>query len=285
MIDYKNQRVGVFIDVQNMYYTARNLYNRKVNFGNIVKASVGERQLIRAIAYVVSTKTGENQPFFDALANIGIETKEKELMEYYGGQKKADWDVGITVDAIRMSESLDVIVLVSGDGDYIPLVEYLKSRGKIVEVVSFRETTSTKLFEEIGAEHYTNLSENKRGFLIGSRTASKKPGATDASKSKDISNIIDGHEKIDTEPSANANTKANVTTPSAASKARKSPSPTRTKTTATKKAPSANKSAAPASKKPLRRRARPTKKDSASSTKHKGSDDSGLSANERALKN
>ena len=202
MIDYKNQRVGVFIDVQNMYYTARNLYNRKVNFGNIVKKAVGERQLIRAIAYVVSTKTGENQPFFDALANIGIETKEKELMEYYGGQKKADWDVGITVDAIRMSESLDVIVLVSGDGDYIPLVDYLKSRGKIVEVVSFRETTSTRLVEAIGTEHYTNLSENKRGFLIGSRASGAKAAANAASKSKDISNIIDGQEKTDDKPKA-----------------------------------------------------------------------------------
>jgi uncharacterized LabA/DUF88 family protein len=169
MIDYKNQRVGVFIDVQNMYYSARNLYNNKVNFGNIVKEAVGDRQLIRAIAYVVSTKTGENQPFFDALGNIGIETKEKELMEYYGGQKKADWDVGITVDAIALSENLDVVVLVSGDGDYVPLVEYLRSRGKIVEVVAFRETTSTKLVESVEGEHYMNLSENKRKFLIGAR--------------------------------------------------------------------------------------------------------------------
>ena len=166
MIHHKHQRVGVFIDVQNLYYSARNLYNRKVNFGNIVKKAVGNRQLIRATAYVVSTKTGENQPFFDALYNLGIETKEKELMEYDSGQKKADWDVGITVDAISAAPDLDVIVLVSGDGDYIPLVEYLQSRGKFVEVASFRETTSGRLVEKVGDSNYINLSANKRSFLI-----------------------------------------------------------------------------------------------------------------------
>lgn len=166
MIHHKHQRVGVFIDVQNLYYSARNLFNRKVNFGNIVKKSVGNRQLIRATAYVVSTKTGENQAFFDALYNLGIETKEKELMEYDSGQKKADWDVGITVDAIASAPDLDVIVLVSGDGDYIPLVEYLQSRGKFVEVMSFRETTSGRLIEAIGDGNYINLSASKRSFLI-----------------------------------------------------------------------------------------------------------------------
>ncbi len=174
MIETKHQRVGVLIDVQNMYYSARNLFDRKVNFGNVVKKITGNRQLIRAIAYVVSTKTGENKPFFDALIGMGIETKEKELKEYFGGAKKADWDVGITVDAISMSESLDVIIIVSGDGDYIPLVNYLRHKGKIVEVASFRETTSTQLVEAVGKDRYTNLSDNKRSFLISARANSDR---------------------------------------------------------------------------------------------------------------
>lgn len=196
MIHHKHQRVGVFIDVQNLYYSARNLFNRKVNFGNIVKKSVGNRQLIRATAYVVSTKTGENQPFFDALYNLGIETKEKELMEYDSGQKKADWDVGITVDAISAAPDLDVIILVSGDGDYIPLVEYLQSRGKFVEVASFRETTSGRLIEKVGDANYINLSENKRSFLIPagrhgsgtkvSETSVAQPIATATAKGKAV---------------------------------------------------------------------------------------------------
>lgn len=179
MIHNKHQRVGVFIDVQNLYYSARNLFNRKVNFGNIVKKSVGDRQLIRAIAYVVSTKTGENQPFFDALWNLGIEAKEKELMEYDSGQKKADWDVGLTIDAIENSENLDVIVIVSGDGDYVPLVKHLQHKGKVVEVAAFRETTATRLVDAVGKGKFTNLSENKRSFLIPERR-SRPSGRTEA---------------------------------------------------------------------------------------------------------
>ncbi|OGL71855.1 hypothetical protein A3C17_01955 [Candidatus Uhrbacteria bacterium RIFCSPHIGHO2_02_FULL_53_13] len=167
MMDTKHQRVGVFIDVQNMYYSARNLFDRKVNFGNVVKKLVDKRQLIRAIAYVVSTKAGENIPFFDALKGMGIEAKEKELKEYFSGQKKADWDVGIAIDAVEIADGLDVVLLVSGDGDYIPLVRYLQHRGKIVEVASFRETTSSELIEVVGRHRFTNLSENKRTFLMG----------------------------------------------------------------------------------------------------------------------
>lgn len=169
MIQHQHQRVGVFIDVQNMYYSARHLFNSKVNFAAIVKKAVGDRQLIRAIAYVVSTKTDEHRPFFEALMNSGIETKEKELIEFAGGQKKADWDVGIAVDAIRLGENLDVVVLVSGDGDFIPLVEYLQSKGKIVEVASFRETTAGRLVEQVGQANHTNLSAVKRLVLIPDR--------------------------------------------------------------------------------------------------------------------
>jgi len=147
-----------------LYYSARNLFGCKVNFGNIAKLGVGDRKLIRAIAYVVRTESGEEKPFFDALYNMGLETRERDLLTYFGGNKKADWDVGITVDAIRIAELLDVVILVSGDGDYLPLVEYLQNRGRQVEVMSFRETTSTRLVEEV--DNYTNLSDFPKDFLI-----------------------------------------------------------------------------------------------------------------------
>ncbi len=165
MIRYPDQRVGVFIDVQNMYYSARYLYQRKVNFANIVAEAASGRKLIRAIAYAVRTKTGEESAFIEALRKQGIEAKEKELLEYTSGQKKADWDVGITVDIIKMIDMLDVVVIVSGDGDFIPLVELVQSRGRQVEVVSFRESTSGKLVEAV--DGYTDMSENKKKFLIG----------------------------------------------------------------------------------------------------------------------
>ena len=167
-LKHPDQRVGVFIDVQNMYYSAKNLFHMKVNFGNIVKEATAGRKLIRAIAYVVSTEGKEEQPFFDALYNLGIETKERPLQIFYGGEKKADWDVGITVDAIRLSPSLDTIILVSGDGDYLPLVEYLQNQGKQVEVMAFGNTSSGKLREE--ADDFIDLGgEDKNKFLISDR--------------------------------------------------------------------------------------------------------------------
>ncbi len=167
-LKHPEQRVGVFIDVQNLYYSAKNIYGRKVNFGNIVKEAVAGRKLIRAIAYVVRTESKEEQPFFEALYNLGIETREKDLQIFSTGMKKADWDVGLAVDAIRLAPTLDAIVIVSGDGDYLPLVEYLqKSSGKQVEVVAFGETTSSKLVE--ATDDFINLSEDLAKFLIFDR--------------------------------------------------------------------------------------------------------------------
>ncbi|MEK7132209.1 MAG: NYN domain-containing protein [Patescibacteria group bacterium] len=162
--DISHRRVGVFIDVQNMYYSARNIFQSKVNFGNIVTKTVGPQQLVRAIAYTISTKTGDELPFFEALHKMGIEVNSKELQEFDSGHKKGDWDVGITIDVVRMVDMLDVVVLVSGDGDYVPLGEYVKNRGRIFQVASFRESTSSKLVE--CADIYTNFSDEKGEFLI-----------------------------------------------------------------------------------------------------------------------
>src|SRR3989338_7281811 len=119
IIKHKNQRVGVFIDTQNLYHSARNLYGARVNFGAILKEAVAGRQLIRAIAYVITTESGEEKNFLDALQKAGIETRAKPLQVFYGGAKKADWDVGIAVDAIKMAPKLDTVVIASGDGDFI----------------------------------------------------------------------------------------------------------------------------------------------------------------------
>ena len=160
----KDQAVSVFIDVQNLYHSAKNLHQSRVNFQEILKTAVANRKLMRAFAYVVRTKTGEEKPFFDALIGLGIETRVKDLQEYYGGLKKADWDVGIAVDAIKTSTTLDVIVLVSGDGDYVPLVDYLKNHGKRVEVLAFGKSTSSKLRE--AADEFVDLSEVPEKYLL-----------------------------------------------------------------------------------------------------------------------
>ncbi|HKZ41308.1 MAG TPA: NYN domain-containing protein, partial [Candidatus Hodarchaeales archaeon] len=131
---HTEQRVGVFVDVQNMYYSAKNLYGSKVNFANILESGVASRKLIRAIAYVIRANNPEEQKFFEALSLQGFEVKMKNLQIFGSGMKKGDWDVGIAMDTIRMSNKLDVIILVSGDGDYEPLIEYLQNHGHYVEV-------------------------------------------------------------------------------------------------------------------------------------------------------
>lgn len=166
VIKHKEQRVGVFIDTQNLYHSAKNLYHARVNFGQVTKDAIGERALIRAVAYVITTESGEERAFFEALTKVGIETKTKDLQIFAGGAKKADWDVGLAVDAIKMAPKLDAVIIVSGDGDFVPLVEYLKTnQGCQVEVVSFGKSTSAKLIE--AADSFTDLDENPKKYLLG----------------------------------------------------------------------------------------------------------------------
>jgi uncharacterized LabA/DUF88 family protein len=162
---FKEQRIGVLVDIQNLYYSAKVLHKKKVNFGALLKTGVGDRKLIRAIAYGIKTLEGQEEKFFEALEKQGFEVKTKDLQIFPGGAKKGDWDVGITVDAIKMSKSLDVIILMSGDGDYIPLVNYIQSTtGCRVEVIAFLESTSAKLVEEV--DDFINISSDKKKFLI-----------------------------------------------------------------------------------------------------------------------
>ncbi|MFA5318410.1 MAG: NYN domain-containing protein [Patescibacteria group bacterium] len=161
MIKHKEQRVGVLVDVSNMYHSAKNLYKRNVDFSEVLKTAVAGRKLIRAIAYAIKTKTGEEEPFLDALVKQGFEVRVKDLQIFLSGVKKADWDVGITVDAIKLADNMDVIVLVTGDGDYLPLVEYLQhTKGCLVEVVAFQKTCSSKLMET--ADDFIDLGEYKK---------------------------------------------------------------------------------------------------------------------------
>ena len=174
VIKHKEQRVGVFIDTQNLYHTAKNLYHARVNFGAVLKDIVAGRTLIRAIAYVITTESLDEKPFFDALTKIGIETKTKDLQIFAGGSKKADWDVGLAVDAIKIAPKLDAVIIVSGDGDFIPLVEYLRTNmGCQVEAASFGKSTSMKLKEAV--DEFVDLDENPRKYLMGTGNFTSRP--------------------------------------------------------------------------------------------------------------
>jgi len=161
---HKEQRVGILVDASNMYHSAKNLYNRRVNFKEILSKAVAGRKLIRATAYAIRTENQEEQPFIEALIQQGFEVKMKDLQVFFGGAKKGDWDVGIAIDAVRLADKLDVVVIVSGDGDYLPLVSYLQNnKGCLVEIMAFRKTCSSKLIEE--ADDFLDLGANQK-FLI-----------------------------------------------------------------------------------------------------------------------
>ncbi len=166
VIKHTAQRVAVLLDVQNMYHSAKNLYNARVNFKELLRAAVAERELVRAIGYVIRTESGEEKSFLEALVKIGIETKLKDLQIFPGGMKKADWDVGMAVDAVRLAHngSVDAIVLVTGDGDFIPLVDYLKAHGIQTEVMAFSRSTSQKLQEV--ADDFTDLGAEPKKYLM-----------------------------------------------------------------------------------------------------------------------
>lgn len=191
---YSNQRVGIFVDVQNLYHSAKNLHHARVNYAELMKHLVGNRQLIRAMAYVIKSEGVEPQrptaemrktsrldaapgaqeketngmsseaSFFEALEKAGLELRMKDLQIFAGGMKKADWDVGMAVDAIRMSPFLDVIILVTGDGDFLPLVDYLKwGAGRLVEVVAFQRSASAKIQE--AADRFISIEEVPRAIM------------------------------------------------------------------------------------------------------------------------
>ena len=163
-IKHPGQRVALLIDAQNLYHCAKNLYKAKVNFYEVLESAVADRVLIRALAYVIKTKTREEKPFFEALEKLGIETRIKDLQEFKSGAKKADWDVGIAVDAIRISPGVDTIILASGDGDFLQVVEYLKNQGKRVEIIAFGKATSGQLIEK--ADEFIDMGKDTKKYLL-----------------------------------------------------------------------------------------------------------------------
>jgi len=179
---HKEQRVGVFVDVQNMYYSAKNLYGSKVDFGKVLSTGVAGRKLIRAFAYVIKADVGAEKDFFEALQKIGYEVKEKDLQIFMGGSKKGDWDVGLCMDVVRMMGKIDTMVLVSGDGDYTELLEYARSQGVRTEIIAFGKTCSSKLFNE--ADFIMDMDKSPEKFLIGKISKSKIPFLKDSSKNE-----------------------------------------------------------------------------------------------------
>lgn len=163
-----NHRVGLFIDSQNLYHSAKAMFQSKVNYSKLVESAVARRNLIRAFAYVIKSDAGDENSFFDALEKLGIEIRVKDLKVFHSGEKKADWDVGIAMDIVRMTDKLDVVVLASGDGDFTEVIKYAKSRGVRTEVLAFANSAAKELVDE--CDEFYDLGQDPRRFLLKSNS-------------------------------------------------------------------------------------------------------------------
>ncbi|MBW3015544.1 NYN domain-containing protein [Candidatus Woesearchaeota archaeon] len=171
-LQHKDQKVAVLIDVQNLYYSAKHMYNSKVNFKEILKTAVAGRRFIRAIAYVIEADIKGEETFHKALESIGIEVKSKGLQKFIGGAKKGDWDIGLAMDAVRLASKVDTIVIVSGDGDFKELLLYLKAQGCRTEVIAFSKTASKLIKDE--ADMFFDMEVDKKKYLLKDKQTSLK---------------------------------------------------------------------------------------------------------------
>jgi uncharacterized LabA/DUF88 family protein len=161
---HSDQRVAVLVDAQNLYHTSHSLYSRNVDYAGLLDGAVIDRRLVRAIAYVIRADSPEEESFFEALREIGFETKLKEIRTYADGSKKADWDVGMCLDAVTLAPHVDTIVLCSGDGDFTRLCSHVRHQGTRVEAMGFGESTADTLVE--AADSFVDLSEDTDRFLL-----------------------------------------------------------------------------------------------------------------------
>ena len=163
-VTHPTQRVGVLADAQNLYHTAQSLYSRNIDYSSLLEGALEGRELTRAIAYVIRANSPEEESFFEALVDIGFETRVKDIKTFEDGSKKADWDVGMSLDAVSLAPHVDTIILCTGDGDFARLCRYLRHEGSRVEAMSFAESTSEELVA--AADSFENLSENQETYLL-----------------------------------------------------------------------------------------------------------------------
>lgn len=158
------QRVAVLADSQNLYHSAQSVYSRNIDYSSLLEKAVQGRELTRAIAYVIRAQAEDEDSFFDALRDIGFETKIKDIKTFGDGSKKADWDVGMSLDAVTLADHVDTVVLCTGDGDFSRLCNHLRHEGVRVEVMAFGESTAEELVDV--ADAFVDLSEREETFLL-----------------------------------------------------------------------------------------------------------------------
>ncbi len=154
----KKETIALFVDSQNLYYSARMGYAAKVNYEKLLRLITGQRNLIKAYAYIVQPPEGDVKPFATSLERIGYIVKTKDVRTRANGSAKANWDMGMALDILGILDRVDTIVLASGDGDFVPLVDFIKGKNKRVEIFAFPDNTAYDLKEK--ADRFEPLGEN-----------------------------------------------------------------------------------------------------------------------------
>ncbi|KOX96405.1 MULTISPECIES: NYN domain-containing protein [Halorubrum] len=161
---HPDQRVAVLADSQNLYHSAQSVYSRNIDYSGLLEEAVADRSLVRAIAYVIRADSPEEESFFEALRDIGFETKIKEIKTFADGSKKADWDLGMSLDAVSLASHVDTVVLCTGDGDFARLCSHLRHEGVRVEAMGFGNSAADELIA--AADDFVDLAEKEETFLL-----------------------------------------------------------------------------------------------------------------------
>jgi len=163
------ERVALFVDTQNLYYAAKDAAGRFVDYQTLLHLALRGRALHAATAYVVE-REGETQArgFITRLSTLGYRVKRKQVRFHHTDDSgrvvvDGDWDMGMAADMVRAFDQVQVLVLASGDGDFVPMLALAQERGLRVEALAFREATAQALIDQV--DRFTNLS-NAEGIYL-----------------------------------------------------------------------------------------------------------------------
>lgn len=147
-ITYPLKRIALFVDVQNIYYTCREAYQRQFNYRKLWQHLSAQGNIVSAIAYAIHRGDDGQLKFQDALRHIGFELKLKPFIQRSDGSAKGDWDVGITIDVLDTAPNVDTVILLSGDGDFAILLEKITQKYDVkTEVYGVPQLTAKSLMD------------------------------------------------------------------------------------------------------------------------------------------
>jgi uncharacterized LabA/DUF88 family protein len=152
-------RIAIFVDVQNIYYTTRRAFGQQFNYRKLMDRVSEDGEIVSAAAYAIDRNDAKQRKFQDAIGRMGYKVKLKPYIQRSDGSSKGDWDVGITIDVLEAAKDINTVVLLSGDGDFDMLLKKIRADyGTRSEVYGVRELTANSLIA--AADVYHRIDEN-----------------------------------------------------------------------------------------------------------------------------